>query len=257
MDIKLTYAGKFELGVLKALLRQRMEAMRETSKQAVSAIAVDILKSLRTRTTIARRVKNYGIEETGLYGSFETQSSKRSRCLRIGFLKNSPKFNPDYPVIYKDLPTSKPSLRRVWLVHPENGRTPYYLVCESMKQAKSIVKEHTLKRIKMYGGLAYHMLGIAMARIAAETIGSRLFTGTVYQSMFGNLDTDGNDSSFRIKYTSGLDYSVDALKNGKSDVSISLQAALNKVSSTIHQSLKDKGLQDKYEPPFPNIRKRK
>lgn len=258
--IRLTYCGTAEANALSNLIKQRQAILKESAKESVSAIAIDIFKSLRARTIQARGAKSLGVEETGMYGSYKRTNDSKSaqRCLRIGFSKYSPEVQPKYPVVWKDNPTDKPFQRKVFLITPENERTPYYLVCQNESMAKKIERERVDGRIKLFGGLAKRMLGVAMAKIASETIGSQMFSGKVPHERQGDLTIDKTGESrgaFNIKYLSGLTYSIDALKNRASDVSNSLKSALNKIAGRLAQAVKNKGFSDKITIPFPEVRK--
>lgn len=177
---KFDYEGK-PLSVLENLIEKRKKLLGETTKDAVVATAITVLKSLRADTRVAPANApdtSYDITDTGYVGGWERVGGKFHRVARMSNNPKAPKVQNIYPVnlagqryekgeevrVYKIVPKFADSMK--WEKTKHKGC--WYVFAKSIGVVQSYAKKLMTSRIRRYRGLAKGALGFAMAAISTK-----------------------------------------------------------------------------------------
>lgn len=84
-------ANGHDVSYLQNIIEARKRELGETTKQAATATAIQVLKSLRADTKVANpRDMNLTVRESkGFVVGWKTKGKRRSRCVRIGNAKGA------------------------------------------------------------------------------------------------------------------------------------------------------------------------
>lgn len=258
--ITATYAGNKPLSVLSDLIRKRREILGESAKDAVVATAIDALVSIRaaTKTAAGKKKTKPKIEDTSWYGSFSRSTNRP--CIRASVGKGAAKVEvPDGCRIKWFTKDVKSRDQHVYRVTPEHAKVaPYYVVCRTRKDADAFEQLAAMHRIKEYGDLAKHALGVAMYKASTRNVSSkasikaRMAASRLAHADFGDTPSGG----FYIAIKEDIDYAMDALKNGRATIDIALKKAANKIAGRLAKEVAGRPFAEKVETPFPEVRRR-
>lgn len=251
-----TYEGK-PLSVLNDLIAKRSRILNESVRDAVAAVGINALNSIRASTMDARKRKKFDIkvEDTGWYAGYSKTTN--SMCVRSGVSPYSKRIDGLKKVVYLTHGVKKQSDRHVFKVTQEKKEIePFYVACATSLIAMDYALKATKHRIDDYGTLARNALGVAMYKLARN---SKLEGSAKSQNSASKVSTvqvhDGN-GEYSVTITDELEYATDALKGGSKEIDIALMKAANKVAGTLkHFASSD--LKDTLETPFPEVKKRK
>ena len=245
VNATLTYENK-PIDVLENLIEKRKQLLGETTKDAVVATAITVLKSARADTKEApkkARDTSFKITDTGWFGGWERVDRKFHRVVRASNNYRAPKIANIYPVNLAGQHYEKGEIVKVYKVEPVNDNTMiwnktkhkgcWYVFAKSRKVVEDFAIKHMTRRISTYRGLAKLTLGFAMAAVSTKNSN---YAGNVKSSkaiqaassasqvyMGGTID----NSEYVVSITDLLNYSKNALKSG------SLQNAMMKASNSI------------------------
>lgn len=244
------------------LLQARQEWLNESAMQSVSAMAENLLTSLRGLTKVFKpsHVKITGLKiDATLSVSFYKKGAgtKAIPCLRAGKVRYVKK--PNEFIKWSNKFDDKSKVYRWKYQVKENVFREYLIVTNTESQATKVCKEIVLKRAKVYAGLAKHALSRLMQKAyvgntAAETL-SQMSRQVADRNTSANK-VFGTDT-YKLELRDDLLYSVAALKNGESDIQTSFQKALNKITSVINMKCKNILGFEKLDTPFPELKQRK
>lgn len=257
-SINVTMEDGRPLEELNRLIGIRSQQLQQTTKSATVAVLIDALKSIRAATSNAEKRKKFNIvvTNTGWYGGYS--HSEHRPVIRSGMQPRSPKITGLQKVIWITQPTMKQQDRHVFKVVSERlQKEPYYVVCATEQEAYNYEKKASLERVKMHGGLGRNALGVAMNKIS--TINPPLNGSNMARakaSTLGVVEEHDSNGEYSIKVTDELDYASDALKGGRSAVSIALMKAANKVYGMLAHHSRIPIDQD-FGTPFPEVRQRR
>ena len=175
-----TYEGQ-PIEVLEKLIEERKALLGETYKDAVTATAITVLRSLRADTKIAKKKvpkSSYTITDTGWYGGWERVGGKFHRVVRTSLAYRAPKVPGIFPVNNAGRHHEKGEIVKVYKIEPVNDpnmswdktkhRGCWYVFAKSEKVARAFAERHMSGRIDSYRGLAKSTLGFAMADISTK-----------------------------------------------------------------------------------------
>lgn len=176
----MTYEGK-PIEVLESLIEKRKELLGEITKDAVTATAITVLKSLRADTKIApKKARNdsFKITDTGYFGGWERIGGKFHRVVRASNAHHAPKINGIFPVNNAGQHYEKGEVVKVYKIEPVHDQTMswdktkhkgcWYIFAKSESVAKQFAIRHMTSRINSYRGLAKTTLGFAMASVSSR-----------------------------------------------------------------------------------------
>lgn len=149
------------------LLAQRMKYMNETARDAVAACALNVLKSIRTATLVAKpaRVKVSLKRNNSLYFSYSTRGQKHVPCLRVK--GSGARYTGNERVAFAHTPVR--GAEKTWQVYEfedeySKTKAKYLIPSPNMALAKQKAKSIVSKRIMRYAGLARRAIGMLMQK---------------------------------------------------------------------------------------------
>lgn len=273
-DIKCTYADGKTLEELSRLIERRIKATGEMMKDAVTAIAINVLGSLRSDTreykggAITPEKAQFVIEEAAqLYVGFDRSLRKRVvRWLPVP----GHRFNPpaEYKIIWLVQPSDKMKNMRLFLVwYPDHIRERYkfqpkgrYFVALSRTAVEHWIENKFTKMAQRYQGLARYALTRCQVQLSTRTK-VELAAGRKAKAvgdMHARVAVREGGKTFGILVSDALNYATKALKGGPGAVDTSMKKAANKVAGYITHCHHAKGdfIHD-VPAPFPEIKRRR
>lgn len=250
------------------IVAARTKELGETTEQACTALAINVLKSLRAATKLATLKTDITVEDVTqqYYPSFKREKGKKGKNISTRVLRAGGKFG--------SILTPK---RVIWLcgkyrkgeqLHTykvidhisKEDEFQYLIVAETQKQAEQHAKKFHVAKVKRTRGLAKYVLGLAMHRVhSKESIGANVTNEAQSIGMKNaevNVRTSGfNKGDVSISVHDKLDYAALALKNGEVEVGLAMQRALNSMTAFINKRLEGKGISDKLEIPYSEMPK--
>ena len=265
----MTYEGK-PIEVLENLIEKRKELLGETTKQAVVATAITVVKSLRADTKIAPKVaskESFIITDTGYVGGWERFGGKFHRVVRASNAHYAPKIANIYPVNLAGQHYEKGEVVKVYKVEPSyddrmiwnktKNKGCWYVFAKSIGVVENFAIAHMTRRINSYRGLAKATLGFAMAAISnngnyASEVTSK--KSIVAAANAAQVYHNGSiDEGYTITIDDLLSYSALALKSGKGAVNRAMQKAANSIAGRLKKVAGSK-LNAPIQTPFPEVR---
>jgi len=271
VTFKATADGK-PLEVLQDLVAKRASALRETTRDAVTATAINILNSLKSATKVAKvkpHRQSYWIEATNLFGGFE---GHRKICVRIGSHYGT---RSDIRPAIGFTPGGESVLRsRVYKIIAKNPRMTFarnrnfpnrywYVLCEHEGQARAYAEGRMERMLRKERGMARYTIGIAQAKVSTRgSMTSRPSGAKSWQiahraSQVKISGSGFNSGEFGIHFFDALDYSLDALKGGKSAFDLACMKAANKTAGLIHMAYVNRRFGEDCPTPYPEVRSRR
>lgn len=241
------------------VLSERLKWLGMASENSVAACALDVLRSIRVETRIAK-LSSTKIElkqESGMTPSWSTKGKDKAPCIRQGKVKYVKQ--PNERIVWCQMPVygSKLNVYR-WDYKRGEKTTTYYIVAGSQGEAKMKAKEKVQKRINMYKGLARHAISKLMMKTFATSITDAVNNATGQVADKNTVVVKRNlNNEYSIHIEDNLDYALDALKSGQSSIDIAMMRAANKITSVINQKCKGLVGFEKLDIPFPEVRTRK
>lgn len=265
----LTYEGK-PIEVLEKLIEKRKELLGETTKDAVTATAITVLKSLRADTKIApkkARPESFKITDTGLVGGWERVGGKFHRVVRTSATRGAPKVAGIYPVNNAGQHYEKGEIVKVYKVEPVNDATMkwdmtkhkgcWYVFAKSEGVAKKFAQLHMDRRVNSYRGLAKTTLGFAMAAVSTRgNFASDVKTAKSLRAAKSAAQVTkqgGVGGTFTITIEDLLRYSALALKSGSAAVGQAMMKAANSIAGRLSKVAGAK-LTATIPTPFPEVK---
>lgn len=251
------------------IVQARTKELGETTEQACTALAINVLKSIRADSKTANTKGNIVVEDVTAqyYPSFSREKGAKgkkisTRVLRAGG-KDGPVVQPDKVVWVcgnyvkgEKLFTFKVTDKR-----SEDKTFSYLMVCKSQKVAERHANKFHRAKVKRSRGLARYALGLAMHRVHAK------------ESVTGNIDPDAkttaqrevdvnvnntgfNNGSFSIYVHDKLEYAALAMNGGDNAVQMAMQRALNGMTAYINKRFDAQGsIMGPIKVPFPELGK--
>ena len=259
-----TASGK-SLEELSKLIALRTERMKELTKDAVIATAIDVLVSLRADTRDARSGDRVNpprrlTPRRDLFVSFRGGKA-HIPCLRTGS-RHGPEFHHAGSFYIADKGCKLFDLL-VFQVVPYHERIkPYFVAAHSASEVLKFEGAMIRRRVDRKGGLARSALGVAMAKLStrnsADDVSARIraLSSNLSQVSVTGGGGFGASGDFGLCYQSELDYGIPALKSGDGGVDLAMQKAANKIAGMLtHAAHKAGDFEHDVETPFPEVRK--
>lgn len=241
--------------------------MNETARDSIAAIAITVLRGLRTVTKVAKpsRAKPVVVPTKELKPSFFREGNTNRKCLRYSSTGN--RFIPadkSAKVVYSN---GNISTKYDHVFKFEHEDKTYYIVAPSIQTAKKTAKSIMARKIARYAGLAKRALSLLMFKTNTKRVNDGLLNPVVEtkamevtskrEVLMKRGDSGG---SYSMILQDGLLYAKLAIKGGQSTIDIQMKKASNKIASIINRKIKGGGFlaNRKLETPFPElVRKRK
>ena len=246
------------------IIEMRRKELGETSAQACVAMTIGILKSLRAGTKIAKTSAHISVTNTDdRYTPSWSQQGKGKpmRVLRAG--KDGPQVAPE-KVVWKVGPYVRGEVVHSYEVIDtiaEDKQVKYIFVTKGSKsEATKYARERHKRWVMKYRGLAKVALGLAMHAVSskqnpsvgnvsqeAQTLGMKVTSANI-------TDTGIDSGHVNVHVEDNLNYASLALKQGEGYVETAVQRALNSAVGYLNKRLAKRGIEDKLDAPFPEVK---
>ena len=250
---------------LSEILQKRMQFMRETSRDSIAATAIDVLKSLRASTKVAKKssIKVDVEREGNLYPSITSHGSNKKICLRIVGTKVRYE-GPESIVEAVKEPLKLQHVFRFTDEHSPKKRT-YLIIAPNLSVAKKKAQEMARRRGLRYAGLAKRALGVLMFRTNTKRVNDGVMNPVVENKANDVTDKSetvqkkGEGGIYTLILSDNLRYAIDAIKGGRSNVETAFKKAANKIVSIINRKISSGKFigTEKLDTPFPEVRQRR
>lgn len=249
------------------ILQKRMQYMNETARGSIAACALQVLRSIRTVTKVAKLtgIKPTLNTENGLYPSWTTKAGKRNVCLRIK--GSNQRYTGNEKLILAQTPTK--GMEKLWKVYSfidefSKKKKKYMLAAPNQTLAKQKAKSVIAKYAMRFAGLAKRALSMLMMKTytgkkendnvpAYVSAKANMMTKT-YETVSKNQQAEGG--TYTLTLTDALNYALDAIRGGKVQVDTQMKKAMNKIVSVINHKIPDGKTffsPQKIETPFPEL----
>lgn len=251
--------------MMAKIIQTRGEELRETTKKSCVALAINILRSLRADTNVAKD-SSISITVTDVSSQFTPSFVRKNgakgkkvsaRCLRSG--ENGSVVNPK-KVVWKTGKYRRGEKYGTFQIDEKvgNGKNIQYLiVCKNETKAQQFAKKFAKSRIRRFKGLAKHAVGIAMKTVydkqnvpftnitaEAKELASKVVFANVAESGF-------NSGEVSIIVEDKLDYAELALRNPPE---VAVNNALAKMMGHIAHITKNKTIHDSMKQSIEELR---
>lgn len=254
------------------LIEQRSRVLRERTKDAVIATAINVLVSLRASSRSAKKNKKLNPivrDEGSVYPSWTSDGPRR--VMRMGTYGQKPRgpiWNPNGVRVRWLTRKMKDRDLHVYRVTPENlDVRPYYVVAPDKKTAENFERKAAAHRIERFGNLAKWALGVAMNKISTRNVSDDLSTEARLAGSklsIANVQDSGGfaSGSFGVEVIDALDYAIAGLKGGETDITLAFQKAANKTVGIMKRYMADLGTNickscEDIPTPFPDIQRKR
>lgn len=254
-----TPSGKTINEVIKAL-EARSKELGETTKNSGVAMMINILKSLRQDTAVAKpnEKANIVVQELTQYKvGFRKYNGVTPVIVSAG--DGKPVEGLRARIVDRNVKSKLLKVYKVTDIISTNKVKEYTLICKSEQSAFNYVKKIHRTRIQHRKGLAKIALGLAMNKLHNENVNDNV-EQQVRNTADNNTnvflsETGFNNGELNIRVHDKIDYAALALKSGANAVELAMQKTANKVMGMIIHKLHSKGIfDDSYSIPFPELK---
>lgn len=268
VQIKATFGSNQGLNKFREILALRMKYMNESARGSVAACAIDVLRSIRTITKVAKPsgIKVEVKEDTSIRASVSTKGKLKTFTIRYA---GSPlKYAGEEAIVNRMPKGLKNDAYHLFRFTDTFNKEPksYIIVAPTISDAKKIAKQIVVRRAMRYSGLAKRAIGILMFKTNTKKVNDgRPNPGVENVAMMNTSKkeqvkkSENGNGIYSLTLYDDLEYALDAIRGGQSAVDIAMKKAMNKIVSIINRKIEKKGFLDKekIEVPFPELRQRK
>lgn len=259
------------IDVLYDLISKRQALLGESYKQAVTATTIQVLKSIRADTKIAKKQapkSSYTITDTGWFGGWERKGKKFVRVPRQANSPKSSKVPNIHPVNLAGQKYIKGEIVKVYKIEPVNQERMrwerslhkgcWYVFAKSEKVADRFAKTHMTRRIQMFRGLAKTALGYAMAGVSdAENITADVTSTKSLKSAqeAAKVITNNGNNTYSVTVIDAISYATLALRSGENGIDRAEKKAANSIAARLGKVMEAR-LDEPIATPFPEVKGR-
>lgn len=271
VQIRATVGNGMTLRKFGEILADRMKYLNETARGSVAACALQVLRSIRTVTKVAKPngIKPDLVPANEYYPSYSTRSNK-SKAICIRLKGSNTRYAGKSKVVFAASPQKGMEKSwHVWLVKDEHStkERSWLIAAPSKAIAKATAKKLISRRAMKYAGLAKRAISLLMMKTFNKGIADNVPSHVSAKAAQVTRKTEtvqehGNSAggTYTLTLTDALKYALDAIKGGKAQVDIQMRKALNKVTSVINLKMKDTDKlfgPSKLPTPFPEVSSRR
>lgn len=254
---------------LTKLIQRRVHTLREDSRDAVVATAIDVVRSLRTLTRKApTRAKNemFVIEKTPYVASWERVGTSFRRVARVSGTGSRA---PIFAVNNAGQHYVKGERVYVWRVKPLHGERwtweknrnqgCWYVFAQSEAVARRFATLHMNRVLEKDSGLAKTALGFAMAHLSTKSVPVVVKDSKarrIAEDSWHVVEASGS-GAYGIEVQDNLDYAAKALKGGDSAISLAMMRAANKIAGRLAKFEETHFFERSTATPFPEVMQRR
>lgn len=272
VQMKATYNGR-PLEVLSSLIKKREQYLKDTTRDAVIATAINVLGSIRARTKVADPNKaDFGSAvhpAPGVVAGWKREKGTKvnRRVVRtIGghemqgarIVNLAGKYTKGENILCFVVIFKSPSVSKSF----KSGYERAYVIAKDAKAVKAWASKRVVRHIKRYRGMAKWAIGQAQrqvhgaANLERDNISARARRVALDNIIVKSTSSGWSSGSFSVYIHDKLDYAALALKGGPADVQMALMKAANRTAGIINH-VAGKGFGEKIPTPFPEIKGRR
>ena len=266
IQIKATFGNNQTLDKFREILALRMQYMNETARGSVAACAIDVLRSIRTITKVAKpsRVKVDVTEDNSIRASVSTKGKLRTFAIR--YAGSNLKYAGTETVVNRMPKGLKNDAYHLYRFTDNFNKEPksYIIVAPTVSNARKIAKEIVVRRAMRYSGLAKRAIGVLMFKTNTKKVndgrlnpGVELVANDNTKKVEKVRKSDNGKGIYELNLYDNLNYALNAIRGGQSAVDIAMKKAMNKIVSIIRRKTKNLIGVKPPEVPFPELRQRK
>lgn len=252
------------------ILQKRMDYLNETARGSIAACAMQVLRSLRTVTMVAKatKIKPQLSIDNSLYPSYTTRASKKVPCIRLK--GSNQKYSGSEQVVFAQSPTR--GMDKLWHVYRftdeySSKKKCYVLAAPNKALAMSKAKDIISRRAMRYAGLARRAISVLMQKTFSKPVADNVPSyvtakanqvASKQERVSKNKQAEGG--TYTLTLLDALDYATKAIRGGKAQVDTQMKKAMNKIVSVINKKIPDADTffgPQKLPTPFPEVRTRK
>lgn len=249
VTIKASGPNGCTMEALSEMIRARSKELAETSADSVVATAINVLKSLRAGTPLAKKNgARIRVEPTPAVAGWAREGGRRRRVARIG--KTHVNFK-NWAGGYV-----RGEVVRVWRVTDVLRKRSFYVAATSEQAVKERAEKQIRARIEFSRGLGKTALSIAMGRVSTKSKPQFDCTGARPRKLADEAavvgvrqDFDSGEAS--VSVLDDLEYSGYALKGVT--LELAMQRAANSTAGQLNRLFENRGIERRIETPFPEI----
>lgn len=248
--VNATVGSNMTLKKFSEILASRMEYLNESARGSVAACALQVLRSIRSATRVAKMSKlKIDLEPANeYYPSFSTRSNRsKLACLRVK--GSNLRYAGESKVVFASRP--EPTMSKTWHVwkvedkYSEKKRS-WLVAAPSKAAAKNMAKKLVSRHALRYAGLARRAISMLMMKTFNKGVVDNVpaYVTAKAQQVTRKTETVQQNSAsksgtYTLTLTDVLKYAIDAIKGGKAQVDIQLKKAMNKIVSVMNMKMKD------------------
>lgn len=267
VEIKATYADNKPLKILGDLIAKREKYLKgETTENAVTATAINVVKSLRAETVVApleARDDMIKVELVATNGAGWRGHPARRKATPDGKWDRTIR-----PVNLMYNLTGEGHLYKISIVNPNLvpkkslNKPVYYVLAPNPSVAWKYGVARVTRALKKEAGMSRYAVQMSMAKIYDRSGGEavRPFNGNSRQMLMARgavtITRQGNGFSngkFGLSFVDSLRYSLLALKHGPAALGMALMKAANSTAAIINK-MGNVPLGKEIPTPFPEIK---
>lgn len=263
--VTVTTEGGRPVEMLSRLIAERSKWLKEATEDSAAAVAIQVLKSLRSATReaspekIARKAK-VSLARNLHVGFPKVGGRRKFKILTSGKVEFRPKENERIAMS----PATRPLWENKVFIFTDDMRGPektitYYVVAPSQHAALKWAQAKIFRRVSRHSGLAKTALGILMHSVA--TVSDNGAEADTRNADLARKNTRKTETKGGGRYTLRLedllDYSMAALRGGETTINSAMMKASNAVTGLINHRCKDLLSFQPLETPFPEIARKR
>lgn len=250
-------------------IENRIKYLNQSARQSVMATCIDILKSIRPQTKVAKAssIKVEVTRENNLYPSFSKKTGKPTFCLRVTGTKN--RYIPNNEVVVRLVKKITKSTKVFRFTNKSENlkikKRNYLIVSDTISEAKKHAKKIATSFIKRYAGLAKLAITLLMKKTAISLNTGGEVTNETIRKIANNVTSlneqvkeSDKGGSYTITLSDDLRYAIKAIKGEQNSINIAFKKAINKVAGNISHKLKNSDFwgNSKIQTPFPELKQK-
>lgn len=254
-----------DVSVLSSVIEARRRELGETTRQAASATAIQVMRSIRANTLVADPdAMDVKVRKSDAYVvGWKKDGGRNVRCVRVGSERGlvvAMKSMIDLCGKYVKGQVANVYSAVDYVEGAKERSSHYIILAQDEKTARKFAEDRHRKRVKRYSGMARFALTHAMMLTArksspdkANSIVTALGKGTAMKNVQVNVRETGFDrGDVSIDVHDGLEYATGALKDGEGYVQTAIQKATNSIVGMINHHMDKVGsFHDRLKVPFP------
>lgn len=258
-NVKISAASGRTIEAFQQLIQQRIKWCNETKEDAVAAIAITALRSIRAATRVAdeNKIPDIAVEVAHLLPSYTAKGKHKVPCLRnAGNVRYT--LGANERLLIADMPDKGVFVFKYVDKIRKDRPLTYYIIASNYDRAVEAVKKRLANRIKAWKGLARKALSVLMTKTCTLNDNDQANQNVTQKANALTRKTEiKGGQTYQLDLSDMLDYATLAVEGGDGIVDMSLKKAANKAVSVINMKCKKILNFEQLDTPFPEVSKKR